>query len=84
MELERLLIIFYLSELNHRLVDNEHVHGPGFASQVLGFLIGLDLDSCRQCTHPLTNISLWPCLGLEKIVLGLVSSSLDSKSDAHG
>jgi len=40
-----LLIIFYLSQLNHRLVDTEDVHGPGLASQVLGFRIGLDLDS---------------------------------------
>ena len=37
-------ILFYLFELNHRLVDTEEVLGLGLASQVLGFGIGLDLD----------------------------------------
>ena len=35
-------ILFYLFELNHRLVDTEEV--LGLASQVLGFGIGFDLD----------------------------------------
>ena len=44
MELRMLVyILFYLFELNHKLMDTEKVFGLGLASQVLGFGIGLEL-----------------------------------------
>ena len=42
-------------------------------------VLGLQGKSLPLALRP----SPWPCLGLEGIVLGLVSSGLDSKSDAH-